>query len=356
LGEKEEMEIRNILNYLGVLLEINGVLLLLPLIVAVGCGESLWPYVVPILLSLTLGYFLRKSPGRELELGDAMLLSVITLLAISLLGAVPFFMNPLFRSHHETFFIDGFFESISGYTTTGLSVIDAAGDYPKSLLFLRSLAQWIGGVGIVVLCFSALAGGGVSTLRIYESEISSRRIHPSLTRTMKEIIKIYLFYTLIGVILLLISGEGVFAAVNQIFCAMSAGGFAYGSVGEDLVSRLVIILFMLIGAIAFPLHYMLLSGRIRVFLGNIEVRALIFILILGIPLLTAVLIQGGMGIGDAFNHSSFNLISALTTTGYSDAGLDSMNEFGLFILILAMVMGVGVGSTSGGLKLSRIVC
>lgn len=347
------MEIKNILNYLGRLLEINGVLLLLPLIVAVGYQEFLWPFIIPVFLSLLIGHFLRKFPEKELDLGDAILLSVITLLSISLFGAIPFFMN-LHGGLFEVF-IDGFFESISGYTTTGLSVIDTPEIYPKSLLFLRSLAQWIGGIGIIILCFSTLAKGGVSTLHIYKSEIGSSRIRPSLTKTMREIIKIYLFYTLIGIILLLISGMDIFDAINQIFCALSTGGFIYEPIEENLISKFVIMSFMLIGAIAFPIHYTLLSGKIREFLGNIEVKTLIFVLILCIPLLTFVLVQGGMDVKEAFNHSTFNLVSALTTTGFSDMNLENIGEFGTFLLILAMIMGASVGSTSGGLKLSRVV-
>ncbi len=348
------MKLRNTLGYLGLFLEINGVILLAPVFIALYYNEDTLPFLLSFILSILVGHILTRYPRRELDFGNAMLLSVITLLVVSFFGAIPFFMT--MRGRLIDVLVDGYFESISGYTTTGLSVISNPDGYPKSVLFVRALAQWIGGIGIIVLCFSGLVREGISTISIYRSELGLDRIHPSLRRTVREINKIYVVYTLIGVLLLWISGMDLIDSLTQILCAISTGGFAFSESASygNWISQSVIVAFMLIGATAFPLHYMLLNGRFREFLNSTEIKALIVILLIGIGLFAIILHHDGMDIGDSIEHSVFNIVSALTTTGYSDMDFSNVHEFGPLLLIVMMLIGGGIGSTAGGLKLIRI--
>ena len=348
------MELRDTLGYLGLFLEINGVLLLAPVLIALYYNEDTLPFLLSFILSILVGRILTRYPRRELDLGNAMLLSVITLLVVSFFGAIPFFMT--MKGSLIDVLVNGYFESVSGYTTTGLSVISNPDEYPTGVLFVRALAQWIGGIGIIVLCFSGLVREGISTISIYRSELGLDRIHPSLRRTVREINKIYVVYTLIGVLLLWISGMDLIDSLTQILCAISTGGFAFSESASygNWISQSVIVAFMLIGATAFPLHYMLLNGRFREFLNSTEIKALIVLLLVGIGLFAVILYHDGMDAGDSIEHSVFNIVSALTTTGYSDMDFGDVHEFGPLLLIVMMLIGGGIGSTAGGLKLIRI--
>lgn len=348
------MELRNIVSYLGLFLEINGILLLVPGFIALYYNEDIFPFLFSFILSMSIGYLLTRFERKELDLGDAMLLSVITLLLISFFGAIPFFMT--MKGSLIDVLVNGYFESISGYTTTGLSVISNLDEYPHSVLFVRALAQWVGGIGIIVLCFSGLMRVDVSTIHIYRSELGLDHIRPSLKRTVREIIKIYVVYTFIGVLLLWISGVDFIDSLNQILCAISTGGFVFSESVPytNWVSEIVIVAFMIIGATAFPLHYMLLNGRFREFLDSTEIKTLIAILSIGIGLFAVILYHDGMDVSNAIGHSIFNIISALTTTGYSDMDFGDVHEFGPLLLIVMMLIGGGIGSTAGGLKLIRI--
>jgi len=348
------MELRDTLGYLGLFLEINGVLLLAPVLIALYYNEDTLPFLLSFILSILVGRILTRYPRRELDLGNAMLLSVITLLVVSFFGAIPFFMT--MKGSLIDVLVNGYFESVSGYTTTGLSVISNPDEYPTGVLFVRALAQWIGGIGIIVLCFSGLVREGISTISIYRSELGLDRIHPSLKRTVREINKIYIVYTLIGVLLLWISGMDLIDSLTQVLCAISTGGFAFSESASygNWISQSVIVVFMLIGATAFPLHYMLLNGRFREFLNSTEIKALIVLLLVGIGLFAVILYHDGMDAGDSIEHSVFNIVSALTTTGYSDMDFGDVHEFGPLLLIVMMLIGGGIGSTAGGLKLIRI--
>jgi trk system potassium uptake protein TrkH len=347
------MKIRNILNYLGLFLKINGILMLLPIFPALYYDENLLPFILGFILSMTAGHLLTRYPRKELNLGNAMLLSVTTLLIVSFFGAIPLYMT--MEGNLLDVLVNGYFESVSGYTTTGFSVISDFSEYPKSVLFMRALAQWIGGIGIIALCFSGLMKGDISTINIYRSEMGLDRIRPSLTKTVEEVIKIYVVYTLIGVLLLWISGMDFIDAIDQILCAISTGGFSFTESPSygNLMSQFIIASFMLIGAVAFPLHYLILNGRLKEFISHIEIKALIIILTIGVSVFAVILYHDGMSISDSIEHSLFNIISALTTTGYSDMDFNEVHEFGPLLLIALMTIGGGIGSTAGGLKLIR---
>jgi trk system potassium uptake protein TrkH len=348
------MELKTILNYLGLFLIINGLLFLIPLLVALYYNENIIPLIPTIVLSIPIGYLLTRFERKELNLGNAMLLSVITLIVVSFFGAIPFFMT--MKGNLMDILVNGYFESVSGYTTTGLSVVSDFDVYPKSVLFIRALTQWVGGIGIIALCFSGLVRGDVSTLNIYRSEMGLGRIRPSVTKTVREMIKIYVVYTSIGVIILWISGIGLLNSMDYILCAISTGGFSFSgsSTYGNWASQFVITAFMIIGAVAFPLHYLLLNGKFREFFDHIEIKALITLLIIGISLFAAILYHDGKSIPDSIEHSVFNVISALTTTGYSDMDFNEVHEFGSLLLIALMTIGGGIGSTAGGLKLIRV--
>jgi|GEM_PF-626590 len=354
------MDIRSIERYLGIFLLISGVLSFLPAVVAYHYDEPIIPHLIAGVLSCFCGLFFIRSPRRELKFGDAMLLTAISLLVISFFGAIPFFMT--LKGSSVDNLVDGYFESISGYTTTGLTILDdelnpRSNSYLHSTIFRRTLSEWIGGLGIIVLFLSILARGGISTVYLYKMEVGAERITPSVEHTAKIIFRVYLFYTLVGIILLWIINNDVFYSITAIMSTLATGGFIFLDQGfkvNNLLSMSVLTIFMLIGAIPFTLHYMLFSGNWRKFFRNIEIRTLCWIIAISLLFFVVLswddIIYQGISI---LENSFLAVISAVTTTGNTGLDLHSVGNVEKFILITLTIVGAGAGSTCGGLKLIR---
>lgn len=355
------MDIRNIERYLGIFLLISGILSFLPAVVAYHYDEPMIPHLITGVLSCFCGLSFIRSPHQELKFGDAMLLTAISLLVISFFGAIPFFMT--LKGSSVDNLVNGYFESVSGYTTTGLTILDdelnpRSNSYLHSTIFRRTLSEWIGGLGIIVLFLSILARGGISTVYLYKMEVGAERITPSVERTAKIILRVYLFYTLVGIILLWIISDDVFYSITAIMSTLATGGFIFLDWGfrfnADFLSMSVITIFMLIGAIPFTLHYMLFSGSWRKFFRNIEIRTLCWIIAISL-LFFVILSWNDMIYQGIFilENSLLAVISAVTTTGNTGFDLYSIGNVGKFILITLTIVGAGAGSTCGGLKLIR---
>lgn len=344
------MTLSNSLSYTGTFLKVNGAVLLIPAVVAYIYSENQVPFLIAGILSFLVGALLSRKPRVELTFMDAMLLSAVTLVLVSLFGAIPFYLT--LDGNILEILVDGFFESVSGYTTTGLSVMHE--DLPKSMLFLRALVQWIGGLGIIILALSALAYG-TSTLYLYREEQESNRILPSVKKSARTVIKIYIFYSFVATVLLWLSGVDLYIAVTDAFTSLSTGGFSSGYVYRDTISEVLMIIFMLVGSVSFTVHYDLFSGDIKKIAKNIELGALFFILLLASMIFTMILINEGYALGDSVHNSVFNVVSALTTTGYNSIDFAGLSDIGKFFISVLMIVGGGMGSTAGGLKIMRVI-
>ncbi|MFH1788937.1 MAG: TrkH family potassium uptake protein [Candidatus Altiarchaeota archaeon] len=346
------MSLPKIAPYVGVFLKVNALIILLPAVVALFYGEDATPFVVGGALSFLAGAVLSRMPQKELSVSDAVVLSAAAFVVVSLFGAVPFLY---WFGVGSGGVVDAFFESVSGYTTTGLSVIDDLNGYGLSLLFYRSLMQWIGGIGIIVLSFSTLSEG-LASLYLYRQEQDSNRFLPSVRRSAKMIIKIYLFYSLAGFILLWISGMDAFSSVNNVFTSLSTGGFAASDVVyTGFASKVLIVLLMVAGGFSFTVHYRLFSGELGKVLRDIEVKAIMLLLLVGVMVFTGLFMVEGFGLSDAAGKAFFNSVSAVTTTGYSDIDFSSVSELTKVVTSVFMIIGGGLGSTAGGLKVIRVV-
>ena len=351
------MNLHSVLSYIGVILEILGILALLPMVVCFIFGE---PYYIQFLItgvvSFALGSVLDKSFEKdELDLGSAMVVAAIGFTVVSLLGAIPyfFFLDPL----------DSLFESVSGFTTTGLTVMQPEG-YPLSLLFWRSFTQWIGGIGIVVIFLLLIASPGISSYHLYRAEGKTERIEAGVKHSVKKMFKLYAFYTVLGVILLYIAGMPLFDSVLNSFTSISTGGFtpkngSIGAYGNPWI-ELVIIFLMIVGGTSFFVHSRILRGspknalktireRMTEYFQNPETRIFWCITAIFSVLLTMFFLPQM----DAVRHGIFHTVSAITTTGYTT--LSSLpSGTSMFLLIILMIVGGYAGSTAGGLKLVRV--
>ncbi|MFH1424217.1 MAG: TrkH family potassium uptake protein [archaeon] len=352
-----------VLHYLGIILLVVGNLILLPVILAVYYGEPFLPYVIASVISLSFGFTLFKRYQRgHLTLGRAMVLGASAFAIMALVGAAPYYMlSPqLYGGLGADAFVNSYFESMSGFTTTGLSTLPDIEAVPLSLLFWRSLTQWIGGIGVVVLFLTVMVGPGMSASYLFRGEAREERLEPSVHHTVRNMAKIYLLYTAVGALILYLLGMPLYDAINHVFTVVSTGGFsikavsigAYSSVGIEIA----IMALMLVGSIPFILHYKLLGWKwqeLRGFAKSREVQALLVIFIVFTGIL-ALYLQG-QGDPEPLRHSAFQVMSASTTTGYATMDIALADDFVKSVMIVLMLIGGSAGSTAGGLKIIRLL-
>ncbi len=339
-------------GFAGLLL-VTGVMILLPIRPALVYAEynTLSFFLVPGALAVSFGVFLRsKYPlVEEFSIKTTIVIACAGWLLVSIIGMIPYFSIHMGA-------LDAFFESISGFTTTGMSLIENLEIVPRSILFWRSFTQWVGGVGIILL-FTILLKGGISTWRLYSLE-GREKFTPSVKSSVKNILIIYSLLTTICAIILYIFGLDAFDAINHAMTALSTGGFSTKntSAAEFGVNiKLTISFFMVLGATSFVLFYNLGKLEVKKILEDAEFRTMIFLVIFGGLLVSAFLILNGVGAFDGIINGFFNVISILTTTGYTSANLDTWPAITKAVLLILMFVGGSAGSTAGGIKVWRLV-
>ncbi len=329
-----------VISYLGVVLELTGMLLIVPVIVSGIFGEGVYyPFLVAALVAFGIGTILDKHfPRGELDFGSAMLLASLSFVVVGVVGAVPYlsYLPP----------IDALFESVSGFTTTGLTTVLPEG-LPKSILFWRSMTQWLGGFGILLIFMLMLPSLGISSYYLYRAE-GRERIEAGVYHSMRRISVIYLAYTGLGMFMFALAGMPAFDAVAHSMSAVSTGGFSTRNNSlagfQNPLVNIVACLLMILGATSFIVHDRLWSRRFRSYLKNPEARLFWVILIL----FSGLLFIAGSGL----YYSMFHALSALTTTGFSVSDINPGT--GAFLLSVLMLIGGFAGSSAGGLKLIRV--
>lgn len=368
-------DLRTVLRDIGGIFIIIGIISLFALIVPIYFNE--FYAVVPILITAGVFFgvgiplYLLFKKADLANFKSAMVTAALGWFFISLIGVIPFIMigfektNPAFTMD----FLSAFFESMSGWTGTGLTMIDNESILPYSLQFWRSLIQWIGGVGVIVLTLSILARPGTGSYILYRSEGREKKTHPSIVSTVRTIWWIFLLYTIIGIIALIIinvfdpTGMDPWQSLNHAMTGIATGGFSVTDdsiTGFGTISQLAIVFLMIFGGIAFAAHYDLLKGRIKKFFFDAQFQAMILLIIIGLLALTIINLNAP-DLGYAGNillslkESGFQFISAITCTGFASADVHSWTESAKLILSFAMVIGGAAGSTAGGIKLFRAI-
>jgi trk system potassium uptake protein TrkH len=279
-------------------------------------------------------------------------------MAITLFGALPFYFGPEFTN-----FTDAFFESVSGFTTTGSSVMTNIQGATKGLLFWRSFIQWLGGMGIIVLSLAILPFLGVGGIQLYKAEVPSPvpdKLTPRLSDSAKILWAVYAFLTLAEIIFLLGGGMPLFEASCHAFTTLPTGGFSpknasiahYNSTYFDYV----IVVFMVLAGINFSLHYQMLRGKTLAFWQDTECRFFLG-LVLVLTLIMTWNIYGSVytSLKDAFRFASFQVVSILTTTGFGTADYEIFPGLSQALLFVCMFIGASAGSTGGGMKCARVI-
>ncbi len=328
-----------------------GLLLLVPFSVSIIFREFLYSQLFGGLAfgSIVIGFGVRKLgilDGGKMELTDALIVTALAYLLFSLVGAIPFLpVKP---------FLDGFFEAMSGFTTTGLTMVNETTLSP-SLHFFRAYSQWLGGMGIIVLFLAILLRPGKSAFKLYSSEFGEANILGSVISTAKAVIKVYISLTVLGFIAFYLAGMGLYDALIHILTTIPTGGFSLysesiGFYNSEAIS-MTVSLFMILGAISFPLYYLAAKGEIREFFEDHQVQALLILILFGSLIFII-----------SFGPSPANIVpgifqtaTAITTTGYNTVPTGALPDGDKFVTILLMVIGGGTGSTAGGIKIFRLL-
>lgn len=346
-----------VVGYIGVLIMVAGGLLLLPLIALFAYPEELCyapDFMIPAAISFIAGFLLSRFIGEDKN--QKLTLRQDTVIVVSVWLLATFFSALPFMLSKQLNFTQAYFEAVSGWTTTGLSVVDVTVT-PKIFLLHRSLMQFFGGVGLVLVMLSALSG--TYGMRLYNAEGHSDKLLPNLAKSARIIMSIYAGNVLAGIILYVIFGMPPFDAINHSIGALSTGGFSTrtDSIGayKSLPIELITIILMLLGTINFAAHLLLIKGKFKSFFQIGEIRFMIVFLGVSIPVTAFVSLYGLYGsLPEGLRISAFQLVSALSTTGFSTVSFDRWPAFANFVLIIAMLIGGGTGSTAGGLKQNRI--
>jgi trk system potassium uptake protein TrkH len=347
---------RAILGYTGLLCLIASLLIASPLVLLIAYpqeGPLAWGFLLPAgLLGLPALLLWRRLTPRAvtLTMQEGAVIVVLTWVVTLLVGAVPFMVS------RELAFTHALFESTSGWTTAGLSVLDVS-RAPVLILFYRSIIQLAGGAGLAILMLSALAGPVGPGLSVAEGR--PEQLLPHVRRSARLVLTMYSGYIVVGIVGLRLAGMNWFDAVNHAFTALSTGGFSTRAESiaywHSPAVEAVTIVLMLLGTLNFLTAYTFLQRKYRAVARNSEVRQTVFLIVVG----SGVLLFGVTGglypaLGERLRVSVFNTVSVLSTTGFATVDYAHWNGLGWLLLILFMLMGGGTGSTAGGIKQYRI--
>lgn len=357
------MNLTLVLKVTAVLLLVVSAFMIAPLIVALYYGElpMLRAFLIPMgAVAAASGVFLLLMRGRtgELSTRSGFFLVTLSWLSAAAVGAVPFVISGSIPAY-----TDAFFETMSGFTTTGATILTDIEALPKSILFWRSLTHWLGGMGIIVLTVAILPLLGVGGLQLMRAEApgpSVDRLTPKITQTAKILWLIYLGLTVLETALLMFGGLSLFEALTHTFGTLATGGFSpkAASVGHytSAYVHIVVTVFMMGAGINFILYYRLLKGQFAIIRRNTEVKVYLGIFVVA-SLIIAVTLSGRTyeGFGESLRFASFQAASILTTTGYATADFAAWPQLAQVVLFALMFIGGSAGSTGGGMKVVRIV-
>ncbi len=357
------MRIIKVGHYLGLLLVILGLFMLLPLIFSLIYGESCsLAFIISIGISVGIGLLLwRFAPAGEggLSRREAILIVVGGWVFASLFGTLPYVLAGTFHSY-----VDALFEAVSGFTTTGATVFASVETQFRGILLWRSTTQWLGGMGIITLFVALFPILGIGAAHLVEAEMpgpQTDRLTPRIRDTAKAVWILYLGFSCLEFILLLIFGTPAFDALNITFTTMPTGGFtptnlSIGAYNSPPV-EIIILIFMAIAGVNFGLFYYLIWKRqVKPIISNPEFRMYI-ILLVGSSLLVAfdLIWNMEMSLEPALRYSSFQVVSIMTTTGYASIDFDVWPVFAKAVLLVLMIIGASAGSTGGALKVVRLL-
>lgn len=355
------MNIRRILYTLGQIIKLEGALFVLPLVTALGYGETRTAaaFIITMAGALLLGFLLTiftKKSDTTIFAREGFVITAAAWILMSAIGAAPFVLSGEIPSY-----VDAFFETVSGFTTTGASILTDVEAMSHGCLFWRSFTHWIGGMGVLVLMMAIFPDASGRSIHIMRAEMPGpivERIVPKVRDTAKILYLMYISLTVAEVIFLLAGGMNLFESLIHAFGTAGTGGF--GVRGDSLGSysaylQWVVTIFMLLFGVNFNLYYLLLLKRFRQVFRSEELWVYISIVAGSILLITKNISGMYANFAESLRHAAFQVASIMTTTGFSSVDFNLWPGFSKTLLVLLMFIGGCAGSTAGGLKVSRVV-
>ena len=345
---------------IGRILLVEAALLIFPAIGAIFYGDdTLLAFALTIAaLSVTGLLAVRKKPKNQtIYAKDGYVIVALSWILMSLFGALPFFI-----SGHIPHFIDAFFETVSGFTTTGSTILRNVEALPKSLLFWRSFTHWIGGMGILVFVIAIMPKTESSSMHVMRAEVPGPtvgKLVSKLRASARILYGIYCVMTAIEIIMLFAGGMPLFDSIVNSFATAGTGGFGIlnNSIEgyNSLYAEMVIAVFMLLFGVNFNLYYLMIIKHGKQALKSEELRWYIGVVAASVLIIATSLISTKHSVGESFRHAFFQVSSIITTTGFSSTNFDTWPMIAKTVLVILMVIGACAGSTGGGIKVSRLV-
>ena len=354
------MNRKMVFNTVGMMLVAEAALLLLPTGVALIYGEACaWSLAASAGIALAAGLLLRllfRPESRLIYAREGFVTVAMAWLLLSAAGALPFFLSGEIPSY-----VDAFFETVSGFTTTGASILTDVERMSRGLLFWRSFTHWVGGMGVLVFVMAIVPGANDRSMHILRAEMPGPVVGKLLPRakdTASILYKIYVGLTLLQIVLMLLGGMPLYESIVHAFGTAGTGGFgvkADSIAGYSPYLQWVITVFMFLFGVNFNLYYLLLIRRFRAAAQSSEFWYYLGIVLVSIGLITANILPLYQSFSEALRLSAFQVSSIITTTGYATADFNLWPQFSRSLLLLLMLVGACAGSTGGGLKVSRAV-
>lgn len=354
------MNRRKVFNTVGRINIINSVLMIIPLIVSLIYQETCaLSFLMAVVLSFVFGLLLlliTKTKNNLIYAKEGFAIVVLTWVTMSLFGALPFYFSGEIPSY-----IDAFFETVSGFTTTGASILTDIGSMSKGLLFWRSFTHWIGGMGVLVFVTAFLPSISDRSIHILRAEMPGPTVDKLVPRardTAKILYLIYIALTFVEIILLMFGGMSLYESLVHAFGSAGTGGF--GIKGDSIAGynsyiQWVITVFMFLFGINFNLFYLLIIKKVKYVFKSTELRVYTAIVLVSIAIITVNIYSMTSGFAEALRLSSFQVSSIVTTTGFSTVDFNLWPTLSKSVLIILMFIGACAGSTAGGLKVSRVI-
>lgn len=354
------MNKKMVLSILGKIIWVEAALLLLPLAVSIIYGNScVYAFLITIAVAVIMAFpltFFCKTDNKVIYSKEGFVIVSLAWIIMSLIGALPFVISGEIPSY-----VDAFFETVSGFTTTGASILPDVEIMSEGILFWRSFTHWIGGMGVLVFVMALSAGVPDRSIHIMRAEMPGPivdKLVPKARNTAKILYLIYIGMTFIEILILVMCKMPLFEAVVHTFGTAGTGGFGVkmdSIQGYSPIIQWVIAVFMFLFGINFNLYYLLLLKRVKSVLKSSELWVFVGVGVFSCAAIALNILDTCSGIGEALRLSAFQVSSIMTTTGYATADFNLWPGFSKTLLLVLMFMGACAGSTAGGLKVSRVI-
>jgi trk system potassium uptake protein TrkH len=352
------VDLRPVLYVIGIFLSIQAASMIFPMLADLYMGSPDWKvfFLSMVITAFFGGALILSNAGHSshVTIRQAFLLIFLSWIAITVFGALPFLLSEL-----EMSFTDAFFETMSGVTTTGSTVMTDINHAPRGILLWRAILQWLGGVGVIIMAMSVLPFLNVGGMQIFRTELSeNEKVLPRAAQLASSIGLLYVGLTILCIFAYMFAGMGTFDAVAHAMTTISTGG--YSTYDESFAHyhtpwlEIVAIIFMIVGGLPFVLYLKMLGGNINALFKDSQVQTFLSIVAVSIIVTTSYLaIQQDQHVFEALRRSTFNIISLITGTGFVNGDYNVWGGFAVAMFFFLMVLGACAGSTTCGIKIFR---